>query len=546
MHSTNPVISPALLAVVALGFAAATGGCGDSNSPALFSEDAGDENADQGKGGSGNGGSPQGGDGGSGNGDAGNGGSGNGGTGGGGGDASTASCEPDEIACGDKCCDGDSQQCVANACVCRTNTVCGEGKVCDHTNSCVAGCLINGSAFAEGTQNPNNDCQICASSNTTAWVSASPGSSCAKNGGDTCNTNGVCLKRRKLSAGEPRSCAVTPTGSAVCWGGNGTGTVGDGKTAAQVVDQSPNVMSISSGGSHTCSLSMDGTVMCWGTNTYGQVGNGTILFQHVPVAITELGTGARYVSAGVINTCAITADGGAMCWGNNSSGQLGNGTTISSLTPTKVSGFDSEVVDISIGSVHTCALNIEGGIKCWGSGVHGQLGTGFHDNLVPVPTQVQGLETGVTAIAAGADHTCALTVSGGVLCWGRNAECQLGDSTTASKHVPTPVVGLSSGIVAIAAGYDHSCAVNAAGGVRCWGFNDYQQLGDGSEFKRCETVQVANLYSGVTAVSAARYHTCAYTSPNKIMCWGRNGNYQLGIGVSTAYNSSPIEVIGFP
>jgi len=290
---------------------------------------------------------------------------------------------------------------------------------------------------------------------------------------------------------------------------------------------------------------MEGIVTCWGWNTDGQLGDGTTKTASTPVAVTDLDSGVKAVSAGFRNTCAITAAGGAVCWGNNDSGQVGDGSKTQSLTPKKVVGLDSGIVAISVGGWHACALNTEGGVKCWGGASYGTIGNGFNDFGIPFPTQVFGLELGVAAIAAGYEHTCALTKAGAVLCWGRNAEGQLGDKTTVNKNVPTPVVGLESGIVAITAGYDHSCAVTTSGAVRCWGYNAYGQLGGNGKYNSTESVQVANLYSGVIAVSAAHYHTCAYTSADKIMCWGRNDSWQIGDGSSTE-RYTPVEVVGFP
>jgi alpha-tubulin suppressor-like RCC1 family protein len=182
------------------------------------------------------------------------------------------------------------------------------------------------------------------------------------------------------------------------------------------------------------------------------------------------------IAAGYEHTCALTAGGGVMCWGWNYFGQLGNGTNSGSYTPVDVSGLGSGVQAVATGSSHTCALTAEGGVKCWGANLHGPQGNGTRtDSLAPV--DVSGLGSGVQAIATGSGHTCALTAEGGVKCWGASYYGQLGDGTNSGSLTPVDVRGLGSGVQAIAAGYDHTCALAAGGGVKCWGANYSGQLG---------------------------------------------------------------------
>jgi alpha-tubulin suppressor-like RCC1 family protein len=170
----------------------------------------------------------------------------------------------------------------------------------------------------------------------------------------------------------------------------------------------------------------------------------------------------------------------------NATPMLGLSSSIASLPPLQ------NITAIAAGGYHTCAVTAGGGVKCWGKNRTGALGDGTTVNR-RTPVDVVGLSSGVTAIAAGNDHTCAVTASGGVKCWGANGFGGLGDGTTVSRSTPVEVVGLSSGVTAIAAGFGHTCSVPASGGARCWGANGFGQLGDGTTANRSTPVEVVTL-----------------------------------------------------
>ncbi|HEY3834733.1 MAG TPA: RCC1 repeat-containing protein, partial [Acidimicrobiia bacterium] len=194
------------------------------------------------------------------------------------------------------------------------------------------------------------------------------------------------------------------------------------------------------------------------------------------------------------------------------------------------------------GALHSCALTTTGGVECWGYNGDGELGNGTLTSS-EVPVNVTGLASGVVALAAGAWHTCALLNSGGVECWGDNELGELGDGTTTNRTTPVSGLGLASGVAAVTAGQLHTCALTTAGGVECWGYNGDGELGNGTTADSAKPVSVASLTTGVTQVSAGGYHTCAITSDDEAQCWGANDFGELGDGTTTT-SAVPVAVTG--
>jgi alpha-tubulin suppressor-like RCC1 family protein len=352
-----------------------------------------------------------------------------------------------------------------------------------------------------------------------------------------------------IAAGFRHTCSLMTGGGVKCWGGNGSGQLGDGTTTGRltpvdVVGLGSGVQAVAAGGGHTCSMTIGGGVKCWGGNGYGQLGDGTTTNHLTPVDVVGLSSGVQAIAAGGWHTCSLTTGGGVKCWGGNGYGQLGDGTTTNRFTSVDVVGLGSGVQAIASGHYHTCALTSGGGVKCWGFNNHGQLGDGTTTGRL-TPVDVVGMASGVQAIVAGYAHTCALTTGGGVKCCGFNDHGQLGDGTTTGRLTPVDVVGLSSGVQAIVVGSAHTCVRSSGGGVKCWGLNDHGQLGDGTRTDRLTPVDVVGLSSGVQAIAAGGWHTCSLTIGGGVKCWGFNGDGQLGDGTRTD-RLTPVDVQATP
>ncbi len=194
---------------------------------------------------------------------------------------------------------------------------------------------------------------------------------------------------------------------------------------------------------------------------------------------------------------------------------------------------------------HTCALTVAGGVECWGSNTYGRLGNGNLGTNATTPSPVVGLSSGVVAVSVGTYNSCALTEDGAVKCWGRNNYGQLADGTTNDSDVPVDIAGLPDGITAVSVGGYHICALTNGGAVWCWGHNDAGQVGNGTFIDSPVPVAVQDLSSGVASIAAGFLHTCAITETGTAKCWGSNGNGKLGDGFATSRNT-PVDVVGLP
>ena len=294
---------------------------------------------------------------------------------------------------------------------------------------------------------------------------------------------------------------------------------------------------VSAGVDHTCALMRNGEVLCWGKDDKGQLGDSAEASPSlVPVKVELLST-ATTISAGGNHTCAVLTGGALVCWGDNASGQIGDDSTTDRFTPVPVEGLSSGVAAVAGGLLHTCAVLDTGALKCWGDNAEGQLGDGTKaDSRVPIG--VEGLSSGVAAVAAGEKHTCAASDDGVLRCWGKNNRGQVGDDSTDERTSPVVVTTLASGAVAAACGKEHSCALLDTGGVQCWGRNDKGQVGNTDAGGGITTpIDVTGLTSGVGSITADNKHSCARLDTGEAKCWGLNDNGQLDGGSTTQRNT---------
>jgi len=395
------------------------------------------------------------------------------------------------------------------------------------TTSIPTTCTISNVAYKDGTINPSNSCVSCQPAKSAiAWSPVTEGTPCGTTADRVCHT-GACVAGCGVDAAYYAAGAANPANPCQ------TCQPSQSNTAWSNVPTATCVQAVDAGGSHTCAL-VNGSARCWGYNLYGQLGNGLTTNSPTPVQVTGLTAGVTAIATGNLHSCAIVA-GAAQCWGYNASGQLGNGTTspTTNPTPVQVTGLTSGVTAIAAGTSHSCAI-VAGAVQCWGSNAAGQLGNGATAPNSPSPVAVTGLGSGVTAIAVGGSHSCAI-VNGGVQCWGYNNYGQLGNNTTTNS--PTAVQAVLSGATAVAAGYSHSCAV-ISGAVQCWGYNISGQVGNATTAN--SLVPVPAVTSRATEVDCGTNHTCAIVN-NAVQCWGYNSSYELGNG-STAISNVPVAV----
>lgn len=364
-----------------------------------------------------------------------------------------------------------------------------------------------------------------------------------------------------LSVGATSSCATANTVGApvYCWGSNASGELGIG--SADITGRAqPTLVSlptgvafrrVSVGDAHACALSTTGALYCWGKNTSGQVGIGTISSSVPTPALIASGTAFTEISAGGTITCAVVETSReGRCWGNNDQGQLGDGTVTLRSTPTTITGGHGWLFVIA-GSTHACGVqfvsvnDVGGRVRCWGRGSEGQLGDGVPRAIVTTPTVVDSTMLYLrVSPGINANHTCAVDAAGALKCWGSNAVGQLGDGTTTNRSTPVRIA-VSRQFTSVSASKDHGCAVDIGGLMVCWGENVAGVLGDGTTTSRLLPTPVVQGTSTFRFISTGSQHSCALggTSVSRVQCWGTNVQGQLGTGSTSPGNSTiPVAV----
>jgi alpha-tubulin suppressor-like RCC1 family protein len=441
-------------------------------------------------------------------------------------------CHADPQCGADAFCEGDGH-CSARdaACPSRRRYLAAAG---DRSNACVPATCAGDPvvALAAGS---SHACLLRQDGRVTCWGRNSDGQ--LGDGTRTPRASGVQVAGLDdaiaLAAGERHACAVRAGGAVVCWGADDTGQLGDGGGPARLapgpVPGVSGAVSVAAGAGFSCALLADQTAVCWGDDRNGELGDGAPGGgPRGPAPVAGL-IGATALSAHWQHACAVRADQSLVCWGSNATGQLGDGTLVNRAEPVAVVGLQG-VSAVATGLSHTCAVSAAG-LWCWGSNSQGQLGadTGTSTTPITAPMPVPLVDQPI-AIAAGAQHTCAVRSTGLVLCWGQNSTGQLGEGSMSSLAEPVPVTGLDTGL-AVAAGATFSCARTADGAVFCWGDDHDGQLGTGRGVVESRPVA---LTASLTAIAAGGAHTCGTTaSPTPtagpgFTCWGSNQAGQLG------------------
>ena len=265
---------------------------------------------------------------------------------------------------------------------------------------------------------------------------------------------------------------------------------------------------VETNGNYSCATKSDATVWCWGLNSSGQLGDGTTTNRSRPVQVVDL-TDVIGLETGYEYACAVKSDATAWCWGSNSVGQLGDGTTTNRNRPVQVSNLTG-VSQVSTAYGHACAVKSNGSVWCWGWNIYGMLGSGYAASNVPVV--VPGIST-ATQIRAGSWHSCALLSNGTMNCWGYRF---------------TDSAGLTGITLLSASKGQHMCVIASDQVMKCWGMNDHGQLGINNTTDQTSPTTVPG-FEGAISVSSNNHNTCAVKSDGTPWCWGWNAFGQVGV-----------------
>ncbi len=347
-----------------------------------------------------------------------------------------------------------------------------------------------------------------------------------------------------VSAGEIHTCALKGDRTVWCWGVGAYGELGiipNGAHSADVPTYTStwaNVEALATGLGHTCAIYADRTVACVGKGNAGQLGNNLGAYRAKVIGLNNV----KAMAAGGDHSCALRFDGTVACWGSNVNGELGNGTTANSNSPVEVVdiggvGFLTNVKSIANGEHHSCAVKVDGSLVCWGRGDHGQLGNGSsgsgYQSTTPVLVNSSNL---YTSVSIGEFHSCAVTTTGTVDCWGFGDYGHIGNGVNSSVNLPVAVNPFGKTVIAVAAGYNHTCALLRGGTSACWGLRRDANLSGVFE----NLPSIISGVSGANQISAGRDYTCAHHPDGSVKCWGSNGYGNLGNNKAQKVSASAV------
>jgi alpha-tubulin suppressor-like RCC1 family protein len=484
------------------------------------------------------------------------------------------------------------QRCAQGYCYpvdCETEPCTGVFEVCFEGTCVYRGCVNvdcpDGQSCAGGFCYPKDCAQPCGAKEVcvdeVCMNTRCVGVQCPRN--EQC-VNGECVPTRSgfdfvfITSGRSHACGLTADGVAYCWGRDTSGQLGNGAETGQDT-QSPSLVdtsaitgnkafvSMSAGASHTCGITAEGVAYCWGSDSNGQLGNGgTSLDTQIPSPVdssTLIGSKAFIeLFAGHYQTCGITADGVAYCWGHDGWGQLGNGGTsqeTQSPSPVDTSTIPGNKAFVQLvgGYRHTCGLTEDGVAYCWGWDGEGQLGNGdvSQDVQSPSPVDTSTIlgNKAFVQLGAGSYHSCGITVDGVAYCWGNDSCGRLGDgggvlNTQSPSLVDTSAIPSNKAFVSISTGEEHTCSLTADGLATCWGGDGHGQLGNGGtplSLQSPSLVDVSAIPGNKTFVQLdlGYWFTCGLTADGVAYCWGLDDFGQLGNGAETGQDTlSPSQV----
>jgi alpha-tubulin suppressor-like RCC1 family protein len=334
---------------------------------------------------------------------------------------------------------------------------------------------------------------------------------------------------REVAVGQSHTCAVRLIGGTYCWGARAFGQLGnplnpgDGQ---RIITAGPNVFThVATGTTHTCGLTSAGAAYCFGLNNSRELGVGSIVpYETLPLPVSGGLVFARLFGRDG-TTCALTSNGTAYCWGQNGVDQLALGTLESPVTAPRAVVGGHRFRTLAMGSGHTCGIDTDGALWCWGNNSPGQLGIGSPPVQVAVPTLVKS-GTRFTAVAGGTDHTCGIDSDGLVWCWGANHQGQIGEGTTQQRTTPVRIASNLT-FTQITAGDRFTCAIASSGDVWCWGLNNGSQLGTGTTGNSLVPAK-ASAAIGFTSIATNYSAVCAIAVNRRVYCWGNNSTGQAG------------------